>query len=264
MRFEKYQGTGNDFVLLDGRNVDVEILDIKTVKNLCDRKFGIGADGLMLIATSTLADFKMIYYNSDGKEGSMCGNGARCAVAFSYKAGIISKMHTRFETCDGIHYANIMEDENSDSLVIEISMNDVNNAERAGDQFVINTGSPHYIEFCSGIATMDVTKQGRAIRNQEKFIKDGINVNFVEENDGHIAMRTYERGVENETLSCGTGVTAAALAFAIKHNLSGKHFQEVRTLGGPLQVNFYTDGKLFSEITLTGPAAFIFKGEITI
>lgn len=264
INFEKYQGTGNDFIMLDGRKVDASKLKIKTVQTLCDRKFGIGADGLILITESNQADFKMIYYNADGKEGSMCGNGARCAVAFSFKQGIILDNYTRFETYDGIHFSNILKETNEDTLLIEISMNDVHHATVNEGNYVINTGSPHYIKFCNGLTAMDVVAQGRMIRNGPEFIKDGINVNFVEEQDDHIAIRTYERGVEDETLSCGTGVTAAAVAYAIKHKLTGRNFQKVKTLGGALQVYYDTDGKLFTDIRLTGPATLVYKGEISI
>lgn len=258
IEFYKYQGTGNDFILLDNRDKKYDTLTEKQVAFLCDRHFGIGADGLMLLSLKDGYDFDMKYYNADGKEGSMCGNGARCMVKFANKMGI-HKNRYRFVAFDGEHQAEIDLDG-----VVRLKMNDVNRIEINANHFILNTGSPHYVKHTRDVAEMDVKTNGSIIRHSKEFEKDGINVNFVETlDDDRIYVRTYERGVEDETLSCGTGVTASALVSA--HNDNGFNHVDVKTQGGNLSVEFdKKDDDHFENIWLNGPAALIFKGEAII
>src|SRR6185503_10613186 len=205
--FFKYQGTGNDFVIIDNRNGHDLKLTTQQVKKLCDRKFGVGADGLMLLNDRPGFDFEMVYFNSDGREGTMCGNGGRCLIKFAESIGIQKEMY-RFIAMDGEHEARI-----DGAGIVYLKMNDVDMIVNHHSDFLVDTGSPHYIKLVPQLATLDVVKKGREIRYSREFEKEGINVNFVEQMDepDKIFVRTYERGVENETLSCGTGVTAAAL-----------------------------------------------------
>ena len=257
--FFKYQGTGNDFVIIDNRNGHDLQLTFEQVKKLCDRRFGIGADGLMLLNEKPGYDFEMIYYNSDGKEGSMCGNGGRCLIKFAESIGIQKELY-KFAATDGEHEARIDGDG-----IVYLKMNDVDIILTHHSDFMVDTGSPHYVKLVPQLATLDVVKKGREIRYSREFEKDGINVNFVEQLDepDKIFVRTYERGVENETLSCGTGVTAAALV--CYHNENGFNEVEVKTLGGRLNVEFdrIDDGK-FRNIWLCGPAERVFDGIIEI
>ena len=256
--FYKYQGTGNDFILLDNREGIIPDLTVKNVKHLCDRRFGIGGDGLMLLNEKTGYDFEMIYYNSDGKPGSMCGNGGRCMIRFANDLGI-KKDRYKFLATDGPHEAEITENN-----IIRLKMQDVNTVEKLFDHSVLNTGSPHYIKPSTDVRNMDVYSRGREIRYSKEFSKDGINVNFVENTGEYsIFVRTYERGVEDETLSCGTGVTAAALMSA--HNNNGFNEVKVTTPGGELHVEFNKTGdSAFSDIYLCGPAEFVFKGSVNL
>jgi diaminopimelate epimerase len=260
MQFEffKYQGTGNDFILLDNRSGQYNGIPEKQIKFLCNRRFGVGADGLMLLNKNEKADFEMIYFNADGKEGSMCGNGSRCIIKFASKLGI-RKSTYHFIAVDGYHEAEI----DSDGLV-KLKMADVNKVHMHSDYFIVNTGSPHYVKTLNDIKKLDVKNAGRLIRNSKDFITDGINVNFVETvDDDEIFVRTYERGVEDETLSCGTGVTACALISA--HNEKGFNRVEVKTPGGRLSVEYdKMDDNHFENIWLCGPADFVFKGQIDI
>jgi diaminopimelate epimerase len=257
IEFYKYQGTGNDFILLDNRN-NIYDLTQKQVALMCDRHFGIGADGLMLLNNKEGFDFEMKYYNADGAEGSMCGNGGRCMVKFAYKIGIRkSKYH--FVAADGEHRADIdMND------LVHLQMKNVNFIEVHSNHFILNTGSPHYVKPIRDVAEMDVKTGGRMIRYSKDFEKEGINVNFIESMEGDkIYVRTYERGVEDETLSCGTGVTASALVSA--HNDNGFNRVEVKTPGGNLSVEFdKLDENNFENIFLIGPAELVFKGEIEV
>ncbi len=254
--FYKYHGTGNDFVIIDNRNGEIE-LTRKQVKFICDRKFGIGGDGLMLLNTKTGYDFEMKYYNSDGRESTMCGNGGRCLVRFAYDMGI-RKSDYKFIAIDGDHEADI-----DDDGWINLKMVDVNKIEERRGDSILNTGSPHYVKPVNDIRGLNVYNEGRDIRYSKSFEKEGINVNFVQQEDDHIFVRTYERGVEDETLSCGTGVTAAALVSA--HNDRGFNRVEVETLGGKLAVEFDKHGdEHFTDIWLCGPATFVFKGEIEL
>lgn len=256
--FSKYQGTGNDFIIIDNRESNIE-LSAQQVKKLCDRHFGIGADGLMLMNNHSSYDFTMKYYNADGNESSMCGNGGRCMVQFAYDTGL-HKREYFFTAIDGEHKATI-----EDNGWIDLKMKDVDNVEMYEySNYILNTGSPHFIKPVSGVWNYDVFNEGKEIRYSRKFAKEGINVNFTQvDEEGDICVRTYERGVENETLSCGTGVTAAALVFA--HNDNGFNRVEVKTLGGRLAVEFdKIDDKHFKNIWLCGPAVLTFKGEAEV
>lgn len=256
--FYKYQGTGNDFIILDNRNESYSGITPKQVKRLCDRRFGIGADGLMLLNKKEGCDFEMVYFNADGNESSMCGNGGRCLTRFASQMGI-SKTSYFFKAIDGMHESEI--DINN---VVRLKMLDVNELDKHSTYTLINTGSPHFIKFTGDIMNVDVVQTGREIRHSPAFDKDGINVNFVETLDeDSIYVRTYERGVEDETLSCGTGVTAAALLSA--HNDNGFNRVEVKTPGGRMSVEFEkVDDEHFKNIWLCGPADLVFKGEIEI
>ncbi len=258
IEFFKYQGTGNDFILLDNRESIYTGITPKQVNLLCNRRFGIGADGLMLLNNKEGFDFEMKYFNSDGKEGSMCGNGARCILKFASMLGI-KKSSYNFTAVDGIHEAEI--DLNGE---IRLKMNDVDGVEDFSNHYVLDTGSPHYVKTTADVMQVDVVAEGRAIRNSKEFAAEGINVNFVETLDeDRIYVRTYERGVEDETLSCGTGVTAAALISA--HNDNGFNRVEVKTTGGRLSVEFekLSDNQ-FTNIWLCGPAEMVYKGEINL
>lgn len=256
LTFYKYQGTGNDFVIIDNRKGDVS-LTRQQVKFLCDRKFGIGGDGLMLLNTKQGYDFEMKYYNSDGRESTMCGNGGRCLVKFAWDMGM-KKSEYRFIAIDGDHEADIDEDG-----WVNLKMVDVSKVEHNRGDSILNTGSPHYIKTVNDIKGFNVYREGRDIRYSKVYEKEGINVNFVEQEEDSIFVRTYERGVEDETLSCGTGVTAAALVCA--HNDRGFNRVDVETLGGKLAVEFdKLDEQHFTNIWLCGPATFVFKGEITL
>jgi diaminopimelate epimerase len=256
--FYKYQGTGNDFILFDNRDGNLPELEVHTIKKLCDRRFGIGADGLIILASKEGYDFEMVYYNSDGNLSSMCGNGGRCIVRFAYDLGMHKNSYS-FLAVDGSHEASIDLDN-----TIRLKMQDVNDVEEHATHSILNTGSPHYINFARGVRHLDVKKEGHEIRYSKAFEENGINVNFVEITGPYsIYVRTYERGVEDETLSCGTGVTAAALASA--HNERGFNEVQVITNGGKLSVEFNkTDDKSFSDIYLCGPATFVFKGTVKI
>lgn len=264
--FSKYQGTGNDFILIDNRNLAIDGRNVQLIRKLCDRKFGIGTDGLMLLQNKGGYDFEMLYYNSDGNESSMCGNGGRCIVAFADEIGIIGNK-VRFWAIDGEHTAYFQQGEelNSKESKVSLQMINVDEIETGADYYYLNTGSPHYVKFVSELKKLNVYEEGKKIRYNERFKKEGTNVNFVEEMPGHILVRTYERGVENETLSCGTGVTAAALAWAIKNNMNGEENCTIQTPGGTLKVSFNRIAtQTFSDIWLEGPATFVFKGEIDV
>ncbi|HRX92854.1 MAG TPA: diaminopimelate epimerase [Chitinophagaceae bacterium] len=257
-RFYKYQGTGNDFIIADNREGQYSGLTTGQINKLCDRRYGIGADGLMLLNKREGYDFEMKYYNADGNEGSLCGNGGRCIVKFVSDLGIQKSLY-HFLAIDGPHEARI----NGDGIV-SLKMVDVNSVEKNHGDFVLNTGSPHIIKPVANLSKLDVYQKGHEIRYSKEFAEEGINVNFVEQLDepDKIFVRTYERGVENETFSCGTGVTAAALVFY--HNESGFNEVEVKTLGGKLAVEFdRVDGE-FKNIWLCGPALKVFEGDLEI
>ncbi len=257
--FFKYQGAGNDFILLDNRRQEYNELTADTIEKLCDRRFGIGADGLMLLQSHQGYDFEMRYYNADGKPGSMCGNGGRCIVAFARHLGIIQEQ-TEFLAVDGPHFARISSEGNK----VELQMIDVAAIEKDGSAFVLNTGSPHYVKKVTGLEEMNVYQEGKAIRNNDTYIEQGINVNFIEDKGDYLFVRTFERGVEEETFACGTGVTAVALSMASEKGQQGQFSTAIKVLGGDLRIDFHYDGKQFSNIFLCGPAELVFKGEITI
>lgn len=258
LQFYKYQGTGNDFILADNRQNEY-ILTQQQIHRLCDRRFGIGADGLMLLQNKDGFDFEMKYYNADGKEGSMCGNGGRCMVKFAYHLGIHRELY-RFLASDGVHEAEIDMDG-----IVSLKMKDVSVIKKFHGDYLLNTGSPHYIKLVTDVMQFDVYKKGYEIRHSKEFEEEGINVNFVEQSEepDKIIVRTFERGVEDETYSCGTGVTAAALV--CYHNENGFNDVEVQTLGGKLTVEFdRVDEDRFENIWLCGPAEKVFQGHIEI
>ena len=254
--FSKYHGTGNDFIIIDNRSLKLKPSK-EWIAKLCLRRFGIGADGLMLIENSKDSDFSMKYYNADGNEGTMCGNGGRCIVAYAHSLGIIKKI-TKFKAIDGEHSAEIIEHNETDCIV-DLKMQDVDNINVYEDNYFIDTGSPHYVSFVEDLKNFDVFNQGKEIRYSKEFMPNGTNVNFVEVRGENLFVRTYERGVENETYSCGTGVTASAIAFSMKENKIPKN---IITRGGELNVKFKKVGNSYSNIHLIGPASFVFKGEI--
>lgn len=258
IEFYKYQGTGNDFVIMDNRDGKYSDLSKEQINHICNRRFGIGADGLMLLNAHSEYDFEMKYYNADGGESSMCGNGGRCLVKFAYDLGIL-RTEYRFIAIDGEHEASVGIDG-----IVSLKMKDVSDVEFEHGHYILNTGSPHYVEMSEDVMKLDVFKKGREIRYSAPFEAKGINVNFVQysEEPDNIIVRTYERGVEDETFSCGTGVTAAALV--CHHNENGFNRVEVKTLGGNLSVEFDRIGESFKNIWLNGPAERVFKGIIKI
>lgn len=255
LSFYKYQGTGNDFVMIDDRGQKFDDSDLELVAKLCDRKFGVGADGLIIIRNHAEFDFEMIYFNADGSQ-SMCGNGARCAVAFSAFLGILDKK-TRFLAIDGRHEAFI------ENGLVHLLMGDVARIDENGADFFVNTGSPHHIRFVENVEKYPIFEQGRIVRHDQLYAPAGTNVNFVQKLDtDEIFVRTYERGVENETLSCGTGVTAAALAFGRDRKAATI---KIKTIGGQLAVKFEAAEKGgFNEVWLIGPAQQVFAGKINL
>ena len=258
LHFYKYQGTGNDFIVADNRKNELA-LTTEQINNLCDRRFGIGADGLMLLNQIAGFDFEMKYYNADGKPGTMCGNGGRCMTKFAYHLGIHRELY-RFLASDGVHEAEIDIDG-----IVSVRMKDVTTFRKFHTDFIVDTGSPHYIKMTTNVMDLDVFKKGSEIRHSKEFEEEGINVNFVEQAEevDKIIVRTYERGVEDETLSCGTGVTAAALV--CYHNENGFNEVEVTTLGGKLSVEFdKTDEYKFENIWLCGPAEKVFEGTVEV
>ena len=271
MKFWKYQGAGNDFIILDQReNRRLTREDTGKIARLCDRRFGIGADGLILLELRQGFDFEMIYFNADGNESSMCGNGGRCIAAFARHLGIIHG-HGRFWAIDGEHEAVIMTKPDATDaekdLWVELKMSDVKNIKQEENVFILNTGSPHYVRFEKEVEQLDMVQEGRSVRYSDRFKKDGINVNLVRVNsDESLDIRTYERGVEDETLACGTGVTAAAIASCTYRARNSGHVSiPVHAKGGDLAVRFQAnaDGS-FSDIWLCGPAVQVFEGEIQI
>ncbi len=256
LSFYKYHGAGNDFIIVDNRNGDF-VATPQQIAFLCHRHFGIGADGLMLISNHDTLDFTMQYFNSDGKEGSMCGNGGRCISAFYYEH-ISSKKNLTFMAIDGVHQAEILHTENNITQVC-LHMNDVKKVEKTESGYLLDTGSPHLVIFDDNTTDLDILNEGMKIRYSEKYYEEGINVNFVEIRRDELLVRTYERGVEDETLSCGTGAVASAIAASLFLKFSES---DITTRGGDLNVSFKKVGKSFTNVRLTGPAAFVFSGEI--
>lgn len=261
--FYKYQGTGNDFILIDDRDKTFPATDQQLIAHLCHRRYGIGADGLILLQSDEHSDFYMQYFNSDGSESTMCGNGGRCIAKFAHDLQIVSES-LKFRAIDGMHESHI----NGNDLVA-LQMKDVTTVlEEPNGVFILNTGSPHYVQFINdNIAQIDIVQMARAIRYSERFAKEGINVNFVQVMpDNSLAVRTYERGVEDETYSCGTGVTASAIAFAsIQDQILPSYTVRLGTPGGALRVTFEkTENASYKAIWLEGPAKFVYQGVYTL
>lgn len=256
IQFYKYQGTGNDFVIIDNREGHFPSDDQELIAKICDRKFGIGADGLMLLENHADTDFRMVYYNADGRESSMCGNGGRCISAFARYLNIFENKAS-FIAIDGLHEVTYTNG------LYHLKMIDVQRVAKDGDGTVLDTGSPHYVKFVEALQEMDVRTCGAAIRYNETYKAEGINVNFASVSDTGLEVRTYERGVEDETLSCGTGVTAVAIA-AHKQNLYSEVPVPIRVGGGELQISFEHTDQAYHNIWLIGPAVQVFSGEIEI
>jgi len=253
--FFKYQGTGNDFVIVDNREGRVSPKDNQLIRTLCDRRFGVGADGLILMQNKAGFDFEMVYFNSDGSGSTMCGNGGRCIVAFARYLNIIGDS-CRFWAVGDAHDARI----NAQNWV-ELKMAGVGRVEQGDGYFVLNTGSPHYVIFVEDIDDIQVVKSGQVIRYSDRFRKEGINVDFVEKTKDGLLVATYERGVENETLSCGTGVTASAISSYFASGKPGHYDVPIKTKGGDLQVKFDAiGGAVFRNVWLCGPAVQVFSG----
>jgi len=259
MKFQKYQGTGNDFILLDNRAKAI-ILTPDDIRWLCDRRYGIGADGLILLNPAEQVDFEMIFYNNDGSSDTFCGNGGRCIVAFAHRLGIVGEKGS-FLASDGVHQFEIVEKTNQNETVVRISMRDCPMPQQfSDDTFFINTGAPHLVIFSNDIETLDVRSLG-AHHSNDPRITGRTNVNFVEIKHNCLSVRTFERGVEDETLSCGTGVTASALTYAahrFTHDKQG--VTTVSTRGGMLKVYHSQTGDMFHDIYLEGNATFVFEG----
>jgi diaminopimelate epimerase len=253
--FKKYQGTGNDFIMIDGRNQTIPLLNNEQITQLCDRRFGIGADGIIILHSHPKLDFEMVYFNPDGSQ-SFCGNGARCAVKFANVLNIIQEK-AHFLAIDGEHKAELVNNQ------VAIKMNDIETINKSGNSYIIDTGSPHFITFAS-LAAYNIEEYGKEIRYSAPFKKDGINVNVVEElGDDSLQMMTYERGVEAETFSCGTGATAVAIAHAYK-NKKTKINTEIQVKGGVLNVQAEMQNEHYKSIFLIGPAKEVFHGTVSI
>ncbi|MEL6924432.1 MAG: diaminopimelate epimerase [Bacteroidota bacterium] len=258
MQFYKYQGTGNDFVVIDQRQHQyLQLSDTDKVAFLCDRRFGVGADGVILLQHKAGYDFEMIYFNADGKPGSMCGNGGRCIVAFAKYLGIFDTS-CRFLAYDGPHDARIVGAD-----WVELKMQDVHQIEAGEGHYILDTGSPHFVTFVEDVDDINVAEQGAQIRYSQRFREKGINVNFVESVENGLIVATYERGVEDETLSCGTGVTAAALAHARQHAPDSNRIG-IQAKGGQLEVKYERVENGFENIWLCGPATQVFVGDMEI
>lgn len=258
--FFKYHGTGNDFILVDNRDGSFNPGQ-ELIAGLCHRRFGIGADGLITLDLADGYDFGMKYYNSDGQESTMCGNGGRCIVAFADFLSFIPG-NCKFLAADGSHTGSVLS-KNGGVYRVKLSMNDVTDYKKLDDDFILDTGSPHLVRFVPVCEEVDVVKEGKRIRYHEMFRPGGINVNFVEEKGNELFVRTYERGVEDETLSCGTGVTASALAFAVKNGLVGGIIPII-TRGGRLSLHFERRNENYSGIYLEGPALMVYQGSVII
>jgi len=252
--FSKYHGAGNDFILIDNRKNNIQLSTDK-IEKLCNRRFGVGADGLMLLETNESKDFKMLYFNSDGKEGSMCGNGGRCIVAFAKEIGV-SKKHYFFDAIDGPHEAFLIENE------VNLKMSTIKNIKKFDNEWFLDTGSPHVVKVVNDINSIKVDSEGKKLRFDARFGENGANVNFIEINNSEIEIRTYERGVEEETLACGTGAVASAI---IAHQNSPEistYF--LNALGGNLEVSFEKLQDLYTNVWLKGPAIKVFEGKISL
>ncbi len=253
LQFFKYQGTGNDFVVVDNRLDFFPKDDLKLISKLCDRRFGIGGDGLILLENDTASDFRMVYYNADGSK-SMCGNGGRCAVAFAHYLGIIGT-ETTFNAIDGLHFATLEGD------IVNLKMNNVTDIKEKPAYSFLDTGSPHHVQLVENLEGLNVKIEGAKLR-YGIYGKSGSNINFVEPSeDQSFNVRTYERGVEDETLSCGTGVTAVAIAMH-KQGKTASNQVDINTPGGKLAISFEQQNGSYTDIYLKGPAKLVFKGEV--
>lgn len=258
IEFYKYQGTGNDFVMIDNRSSFFSKQNTSLIAQLCDRKFGIGADGLILLENDVETDFRMVYYNADGNQSSMCGNGGRCLVAFAKSLDVIQNQAT-FVATDGLHHATITADG-----TVSLQMKDVDVIKINSNYVFLDTGSPHHVQFADDLERLNVKELGAQIRYSDLYGKTGSNVNFVKQiAENSFAIRTYERGVEDETLSCGTGATAVAIAMSCIGKTNSKAIA-IKVEGGNLEVSFAKEDHKFTQVFLKGPAAFVFKGIITI
>jgi diaminopimelate epimerase len=257
INFFKYQGAGNDFILIDHTGSLLKNIDNNLIERLCHRRFGIGADGLMFVTRHEDYDFEMHYFNADGNLGSMCGNGGRCIVAFAKHLGIIDR-EANFLAVDGPHYARI----SASGDWVDLQMINVDAVTRDAEAYVLNTGSPHYVVQQNNLDSFDVFTAGKTIRYNAVYAEKGINVNFVEDKGDHLFVRTYERGVEDETYACGTGVTAVAMAMAKHKNLTGHIKTDIKVLGGDIKIEFDYDGEKFTNVFLCGPAKLVFEGEV--
>ncbi len=257
LEFYKYQGTGNDFVMIDNRSEFFPKHDVKLIEHLCNRRFGIGGDGLILLENDSETDFKMVYYNSDGNQSSMCGNGGRCLVAFAKKLNVIEN-HATFMAIDGLHHATV-----ADEGLVSLQMKDVANIKVSLNHVFLDTGSPHHVAFVDDLKNYNIKEEGAKIRYGDLYGTVGSNVNFVNQiSDGTFALRTYERGVEDETLSCGTGATAVAIAMN-KLEKTNLNVIQLEVEGGKLEVSFDRNGDKFTNVFLKGAAEFVFKGTIS-
>ena len=254
--FYKYQGTGNDFVIVNGIELNLNSIEYSVVKYICDRRFGIGADGLMIISKSKDFDFEMIYYNSDGGLSTMCGNGGRCISHLAHNLGIAGE-NVKFLAADGPHFAVV------DGSLVALGMRDVFDLKNvSANDYITNTGSPHYVRISDDQSLSDIVMVGKSVRYSRDYADEGINVNLISWNGNILKVATYERGVEDETLSCGTGVTASALVASVHFGVQSPI--KVSTKGGDLVVSFNKNDKGFSDVILSGPAELVFKGEIEI
>ncbi|HLN53485.1 MAG TPA: diaminopimelate epimerase [Lentimicrobium sp.] len=253
--FYKFHGTGNDFIMIDGFTTTPFLSSVK-IKEACNRHTGIGADGIIVVAPSEVYDFEMIYFNADGSKAKMCGNGARCAAAFCQMIGIASGTMS-FMAGDGLHYAEVKKTHEA-LWEVEITMGDTEFPFKSEDLYCVNTGTQHVVKIVDSVGNTDVMKEGPAIRNDARFKPDGVNVNFISFSPGIVTVRTYEKGVEAETLSCGTGVTASAIVAGM---LTYDNIWKVETKGGTLEVSFVINDEIFTDVKLKGPAKLVFTGE---
>ena len=271
MTFFKYHGTGNDFIIVDNRR---DIFNMKglskqaMIAGLCHRHYGVGADGLILLQNEKKADFRMEYFNADGKEGSFCGNGARCIVAYAHQNGIIKTGFTNFNAFDGLHEAEVIE-KYGDKYTVNLGLHDAIVEEKTSKtEYIVNTGSPHLVLFTNKLAEIDVNKTGKERRNAAEFRPNGVNVNYVQVVDETtLSIRTYERGVERETLSCGTGIVAAALAYGTYNRINSDTIYSVHSAGGKVEVKLNPPSGAkgaFTDIRLIGPAQYVFKGTVKL
>ncbi len=257
IHFYKFHGNGNDFIIIDNRTNTITLNTLQ-IKTLCKRRFGLGADGLMILANSEKYDFEMRYYNSDGNLGSMCGNGGRCIAAFANMIGLVGN-NMKFTAFDGVHEA-VIKAVNIPFVEwdVKLQLANVSDVNRNKNSFFLDTGSPHYVEFVDNVSDINVNVDGKKIRNSNQFKPNGTNVNFVELSNDKIFVRTFERGVEQETFSCGTGVTASAIATYLHYD---KKPTKIHTKGGDFKISFNHENNEFTNVWIQGAARFVFEGE---